>query len=54
MTFQNAKKLHNGDEVTLKANGAVTTVISVTVTGKLVLIECAYDGITTFTHKEVE
>lgn len=42
MTFRNAKKLHNEDEVTIKETNAVVNVLDAYVdkSGKHVLIEC--------------
>lgn len=56
MTFRNAKKLHNEDEVTIKETGRVLRVLNAYVLDdplftKCVLIECE-DG-NTYHHTEV-
>jgi hypothetical protein len=60
MTFRDAKKLHNGDEVTVKKTGEVVTVIDAYVVTKFgkdkVFIECctADNGFTKLWHTEVK
>lgn len=53
MTFRNAKKLHNEDEVTVKETNTVVTVLDAYVdeSGKHVLIEC--DDGNTYYHDEI-
>lgn len=54
MTFRNAKRLHNEDEVTVKRTGEVLWVLDAWVpedNPKVVLIEC--DDGNTYTHREV-
>lgn len=55
MTFRNAKKLHNEDEVCSKKTGEVLTVLSAYVEGKNVILECVdYENrYETYTHKQV-
>lgn len=55
MTFREAKKLHNEDEVTIKETGAILTVLDAYINPsnpKQVLIEC--DDGNTYVHKEVK
>lgn len=54
MTFNNAKKLHNEDEVTIKATNQVVTVLQAYLSenGKHVIIEC--DDGNTYYHDEVK
>ena len=54
MTFRNAKKLHNEDEVTIKETNAVVTVLDTYVDeyDKHVLIEC--DDGNTYYHDEIQ
>lgn len=42
MTFNNAKKLHNEDEVTIKETGEVMTVLQAysSENGKRIILEC--------------
>lgn len=40
MTYRNAKKLHNEDEITVKNTNTVLTVISTTINDKTVIVEC--------------
>lgn len=56
MTFRQAKKLHNEDEVMVKETGEIVTVINAYVEDKNVMIECCtYDrGYCTLTHKEIK
>lgn len=53
MTFVNAKKLHNEDEVTVKRTGEVLTVLQayLSANGKNVIIEC--DDGNTYYHREL-
>ena len=53
MTFQNAKRLHNEDEVTIKETNQIVTVLDAYVDdrGKHVIIEC--DDGNTYYHDEV-
>lgn len=54
MTFRNAKKLHNEDEVTIKTTGETLWVLNAWVpddNSKVVLIEC--DDGNTYHHTEV-
>ena len=55
MRYQEAKKLHNEDEVIVKATGAVTTVIDTEIDdkNKIVTVNCDYDGYTPFKHTEI-
>lgn len=56
MTFRNAKKLHNEDEVVSKKTGEVLTVLSAYVENKNVILECVgYKGqcYQTLTHKQI-
>lgn len=52
MTYRNAKKLHNEDEVAIKETGCVLTVVNTTVNEKSVIIECE-DG-NVYHHKDVK
>lgn len=55
MTFRNAKKLHNEDEVTIKETGNILRVLDAYVNlfnSKQILIKCE-DG-NTYTHKEIK
>ena len=54
MTFANAKKLHNEDEVTIKATGAVLTVLDAypSENNKHIIIEC--DDGNTYYNDEVK
>lgn len=55
MTNQQALSLHNEDEVTIKSNHAVTTVIqSYLDENNQVIIETTYDGFTAFQPDEIE
>lgn len=55
MTNQEALLLHNEDEVTIKSNHAVTTVIdSYLDENNQVVIETTYDGFTTFQPDEIQ
>lgn len=55
MTKQQALLLHNEDEITIKSNHAVTTVIqSYLDENNQVVIETTYDGFTTFQPDEIE
>lgn len=54
VTFGNAKKLHNGDEVIIKESNAPATVIGTRVSGKIVWILCVYEGYKEFQHTEVK
>lgn len=45
MTYRNAKKLHNEDEVTEKKTGRILSVISVEFDKKDVFVECS-NGVT--------
>lgn len=42
MTFAEAKKLHNEDEVTIKETGEIVTVLQAypSVNGKCIILEC--------------
>ncbi len=40
MNLNNAKKLHNGDEVTIKGTNEIVTVIDAYMEGNKVAIEC--------------
>lgn len=56
MTFRNAKKLHNEDEVVSKKTGEVLTVLSAYVENKNVILECVGykgQGYQTLTHKQI-
>ena len=55
MTFRNAKKLHNEDEVILKKTGEVLMVKSAWVENKTVMLECVdYENhFDTYTHKQI-
>lgn len=54
MTFKNAKKLHNEDEVTIKETNTVVTVLDAYIdeSGKHVLIKC--DDGNTYYHDEIQ
>ena len=52
MTFTNAKKLHNEDEVTIKKTGVILTVISTEVKEKTVTILC--DDGNEYHHREIK
>ena len=52
MTFANAKKLHNEDEVTIKETGVILTVISTEVKEKTVTILC--DDGNEYHHREIK
>lgn len=56
MTFRNAKKLHNEDEVVVKSTGEVVEVLNAYVEDKNVIIECCtYDkGFCKLTHREIK
>lgn len=55
MTDLQALQLHSEDEVTIKANGAVTTVLqSFCDENNQVAIETAYNGFTTFRPDEIK
>lgn len=53
MTFRNARKLHNEDEVTVKKTNIVLTVLDTYIdeSGKYVLVEC--DDGNTYYHDEI-
>lgn len=53
MTFRNARKLHNEDEVTVKKTSIVLTVLNAYIdeSGKYVLVEC--DDGNTYYHDEI-
>lgn len=59
MNFRNAKKLHNGDEVTVKKTGEVLTVVSAYVPRPMnminrnqVFVEC--DDGNTYIHSDIK
>ena len=52
MTYREAKKLHNEDEVTLKETGEVMTVVETTITEKTVYVMC--DDGNQYLHKEIK
>lgn len=54
MTFNNAKNLHNEDEVTIKETNQIVTVLDAYIdeSGKHVLIEC--DNGDTYYHDEIK
>ena len=52
MTFANAKKLHNEDEVTIKETGVTLSVISTEIKDKTVTILC--DDGNEYHHKEIK
>lgn len=52
MRYVNAKKLHNGDEVTVKRTKAVVRVIAVYASERLVELYC--DDGCTYAHIEVK
>ena len=54
MTFNNAKKLHNDDEVTIKETGERLYVLDAYISenGKHVIIEC--DDGNTYYHDEIK
>lgn len=54
MTFNDAKKLHNEDEVTVKETGDVVTVLRAfsSENGEYIIIECS-DG-NTYYHDEIK
>ena len=55
MTNQQALSLHNEDEITIKSNHAVTTVIqSYLDKNNQVVIETIYNGFTTFQPDEIQ
>lgn len=55
MTNQQALSLHNQDEITIKSNQAVTTVIqSYLDENNQVVIETTYDGFTMFHPDEIQ
>jgi hypothetical protein len=56
MNMNTAKKLHNGDEVTVKGTNEVTTVIDAYVEGNVVVIECCLkdEGFTKLRHTDVK
>lgn len=55
MTNQQALSLHNENEITIKSNQAVTTVIqSYLNESNQVVIETTYDGFTIFQSDEIE
>lgn len=53
MTFANAKKLHNEDEVTIKETNEIVTVLQAYLSenGKYVMLEC--DDGNTYYHDEI-
>lgn len=53
MTFNNAKRLHNEDEVTIKETGEVVTVLQAypSENGKYIILEC--DDGNTYYNDEV-
>lgn len=55
MTYQNAKRLHNEDEVIIKSTGNTATVIDTVVdkVNRSVTVNCDYNGYSSFTHKEI-
>ena len=54
MTYQFAKQLHNGDEVTIKETNEVVTVIATIVEEKDVWIEAmTNDGFKQLHHREI-
>lgn len=56
MKLRDAKKLHNEDEVTIKGTGAHATVCSTELSddGKTLWVDCFYNGLTRFSHKEIK
>lgn len=54
MTFRNAKRLHNEDEVTVKETNIIVSVLNTYIdeSGKHVLIEC--DDGNTYYHDEIK
>ena len=55
MTYQNAKRLHNEDEVIIKSTGDTATVIDTVVdkANHSVIVNCDYNGYSSFNHKEL-
>ncbi len=55
MTYQNAKHLHNEDEVIIKSTGDTTTVIDTVVdkVNRSVTVNCDYNGYSSFNHKKI-
>lgn len=51
MTYRNAKKLHNEDEVIVKETGCPLYVISTTITEKVVYVEC--DDGNVYHHRDI-
>lgn len=52
MTYRDAKRLHNEDEVTLKNTGEVMKVVETTITEKMVYVMLE-DG-NEYSHKEIK
>lgn len=52
MTYHNAKKLHNKDEIAVKETNTVLTVISTTVNDKTVIVEC--DDGNKYHHRDIK
>lgn len=56
MKFEQAKQLHNTDEVMIKSTGEVVKVVNTEIKEGLVLVyvNTQSDGYTVLTHKEIE
>jgi hypothetical protein len=52
MEYRKAKKLHNEDEIIVKATGCSLYVISTTITEKTVYVECDDGNI--YHHKDIK
>lgn len=53
MRKRDARKLHSGDEVQVKATKDYCMVLSVEEKDGNILLETDYNGFTTFTHRDV-
>lgn len=52
MTYQNAKKLHNEDEIIVKETNYPLFVVSVEITDKVVYVEC--DDGSVYHHRDIK
>ena len=52
MTYQNAKKLHNEDEIIVKETNCPLFVVSVKITDKVVYVEC--DDGSVYHHRDIK